>query len=77
LAGRTSRGKLLPLPSAPDGGCGLPALFGGEPMASLLAACRQDFPAALGLHARAETVRLRPAPPARLICALWQSNPPF
>jgi len=46
-------------------------------MASLLAASRQDFPAAYGLHARAKSVRFGAAALARLICALWQSNPPI
>jgi hypothetical protein len=46
-------------------------------MASLLAACRQDFAAARRLHARTEAVRLRAASPARLKCALWQNNPPI
>jgi len=46
-------------------------------MASLLAASRQDPAAARGLHARTETVRLGAAAFARLICALWQSNPPI
>jgi hypothetical protein len=46
-------------------------------MASLLAACRQDLAAAYGLHARAKSVRLGAASLARLICALWQSNPPI
>jgi len=46
-------------------------------MASLLAAGRQNPAAARGLHARAESVRLRAAPLPRLKCALWQSNPPL
>lgn len=46
-------------------------------MASLLAARRQDFAAAYGLHARAESVRLRAASLPRLKCALWQSTPPL
>jgi len=45
-------------------------------MASLLAAGRKNFPAACGLHARAKPVRLGAASLARLICALWQNNPP-
>jgi hypothetical protein len=46
-------------------------------MASLLAACRKNFPAAYGLHARAKPVRLGAASLARLIGALWQNNPPL
>ncbi|HLZ11174.1 MAG TPA: GNAT family N-acetyltransferase [Candidatus Acidoferrum sp.] len=46
-------------------------------MASLLAACRQNLAAAYGLHARAKSVRFGAAALARLICALWQSNPPL
>jgi len=46
-------------------------------MASLLAASRQDLAAAYGLHTRTETVRFGAAAFARLICALWQSNPPI
>jgi len=54
-----------------------PGLLGREAMASLLAARRQNFAAAYGLHARAESVRLRAASFPRLKCALWQSNPPL
>jgi len=46
-------------------------------MTSLLAARRQNFPAANGLHARAKSVRLGATSLARLKCALWQSNPPL
>jgi hypothetical protein len=46
-------------------------------MASLLAASRQDLAATYGLHARAKSVRFGAAALARLICALWQSNPPI
>jgi hypothetical protein len=46
-------------------------------MASLLAARRQHFAASDGLHAYAKSVRLRAPPFIRLICSLWQSNPPF
>jgi len=46
-------------------------------MASLLAASRENFAAAGGLHARAEAVRLGAAAFPRLISALWQSNPPL
>jgi hypothetical protein len=63
---RASRGN-----SKPTG------LLGREAMASLLAAGRQNPAAAYGLHARAESVRLRAASFPRLKCALWQSNPPF
>src|SRR5580692_9452271 len=52
-------------------------LLGREAMASLLAAGRQDPAAAYGLHARAESVRLRAAAFPRLKCALWQGNPPL
>src|ERR1700722_5716713 len=54
-----------------------PGLLGREAMASLLAAGRQNPAAAYGLHARAESVRLRAASFPRLKCALWQSNPPL
>jgi hypothetical protein len=46
-------------------------------MASLLAAGRENFAAADGLHACAESVRFGAASFPRLICALWQSNPPL
>jgi hypothetical protein len=58
-------------------GYSCPALLGRKAMASLLAACRQDPAAAYGLHARAKSVRFGAAALARLICALWQSNPPL
>jgi hypothetical protein len=45
-------------------------------MAPLLAACRQHLAATLRLHAHAKAVRLGAAALARLICTLWQSNPP-
>jgi len=54
-----------------------PVLLGCKAMASLLAASRQDLAATYGLHARAKSVRLGAAALARLICALWQSNPPL
>jgi hypothetical protein len=57
-------------------GSSCPVLLGREAMASLLAACRKNFSAAYGLHARAKPVRLGSASLARLICALWQNNPP-
>ena len=72
-----SRGNFCPLAPGPPWTSGLPFLFGGKPMASLLAARRQHLAAAFRLHACAESVRLRAAAPARLKCALWQSNPPF
>jgi hypothetical protein len=53
-----------------------PSLLGRKAMASLLAASRKNFPAACGLHARTKPVRLGAASLARLICALWQNNPP-
>jgi hypothetical protein len=46
-------------------------------MAPLLAARRQHFAAAFRLHPHAKAVRFSPAALARLICALWQSNPPL
>ena len=52
-------------------------LLGREPMASLLAARRQDFAASYGLHAHAKSVCLGAPPFPRLICSLWQSNPPL
>ena len=45
-------------------------------MTALLTARRQHLAAALGLHPHAESVRLRAAAFARLICTLRQSNPP-
>ena len=45
-------------------------------MASLLAARRQDFPAADRFHAGAEPVGLGPPASPRLKRALWHSNPP-
>lgn len=52
-------------------------LLGREPMASLLAARRQNFAASYGLHAYAKSVRLRAPPFPRLIGSLWQNNPPL
>ncbi len=46
-------------------------------MTALLAARRKHLAASCGLHARTETVRLGAPALARLISALWQSNPPF
>jgi len=46
-------------------------------MTALLAACRKHSAASGGLHARTETVRLGAPALARLIGALWQSNPPL
>jgi len=46
-------------------------------MASLLAARRENFAAAGGLHARAEPVGFGAPAFPRLISALWQSNPPL
>ena len=45
-------------------------------MTSLLTARGQHLAAAFGLHAHAESVRLRATAFARLVCTLWQSNPP-
>src|SRR5580700_1780826 len=52
-------------------------LLGREPMASLLAARRQYFAASYALHAYTKSVRLGAPPFIRLICSLWQSNPPL
>ena len=46
-------------------------------MTSLLAACRQNLAATLGLHARTKSVRLGAAAFPRLKCTLWQNNPPY
>jgi hypothetical protein len=46
-------------------------------MTALLAACRKHSAASCGLHARTESVRLGAPALARLIGALWQSNPPY
>jgi hypothetical protein len=46
-------------------------------MTALLAACRKHSAASGGLHARTESVRLGAPALARLIGALWQSNPPY
>ena len=46
-------------------------------MTALLAPCRQHLAASGGLHARTEPVRLGAPALARLIGALWQSNPPY
>jgi hypothetical protein len=46
-------------------------------MTALLAACRKHPAAPCGLHARTETVRFGAPALARLISALWQSNPPL
>jgi len=64
----------------PNSGCGTPAegknvllakagLY-GDALAPLGAAARQDGLSTLGLHARPESVRLRPVTPIRLECAL-------
>jgi hypothetical protein len=54
-----------------------PVLLGCKPMTSLLAACRQYFASALGLHAYPEAMGLGAPPLARLIGPLWQNNPPY
>jgi hypothetical protein len=55
-----------------------PLLLGGrKAMTPLLAARGQHLAAALGLHAHAESVCLGAASFPRLICTLWQSNPPY
>jgi hypothetical protein len=45
-------------------------------MAALLTARRKHLAASGGLHARTEPVRFGAPALARLIGALWQSNPP-
>jgi hypothetical protein len=45
-------------------------------MTSLLATSRKHFAAALGLHARTESVRFGAAAFPRLKSTLWQDNPP-
>jgi len=74
---RASRGNFNPCAALLEAAPGLATSFGRKAMAPLLAAGRQDLAATLGLHAYAEAVRLGPAALARLICALWQSNPPL
>jgi hypothetical protein len=64
-----SRGNFWPV-------AGPSPLLGREPMAALLAARRQNFAAALGLHTHAKPVCLGAAAFPRLICTLWQSIPP-
>jgi len=46
-------------------------------MTALLTTRRKHLAASCGLHARTETVRLGAPAFARLISALWQSNPPL
>ena len=46
-------------------------------MTSLLTARRKHLAPAFRLHAHTKTVRLGAPAFARLISALWQSNPPF
>jgi hypothetical protein len=62
---------------APRGNCRPCGLLGGEPMASLLTARRQHLAAPYGLHAHAKSVGLGAPPFPRLICSLWQNNPPL
>jgi len=73
---RAARGNFNPCASARPAFSGCSGSYGRELMAPLLAAGRQHFAATLRLHAYAKAVRLGPAAFARLICALWQSNPP-
>jgi hypothetical protein len=54
-----------------------PALNGSEPMTALLAARRKHLAASGGLHTRTKSVRFGAPAFARLISALWQSNPPL
>ncbi len=51
-------------------------LLGCEPMASLLAAGGKHLAAADRLHSNSKSVCLRAPPFPRLICPLWQNNPP-
>src|SRR6266478_8071710 len=74
---RASRGYLFPCAPELAGALGFPELFGGKPMASLLAARRKHLAAALRLHAYAEAVRLGASASTRLKCALRQNNPPL
>jgi hypothetical protein len=74
---RASRGNKFPCALEQAGGNGLPELFGGELMTSLLAARGKHLAATLCLHACAEAVRLGAPAFARLKCALWQNNPPL
>ena len=46
-------------------------------MTALLAACRKHLAASGGLHTRTKSVRFGAPAFARLISALWQSNPPL
>jgi len=46
-------------------------------MTALLAPCRKHLAASGGLHTRTKSVRFGAPAFARLISALWQSNPPF
>jgi hypothetical protein len=46
-------------------------------MTALLAARRKHLTASGGLHTRTKSVRFSAPAFARLISALWQSNPPF
>ena len=66
---RNSRGNVWPA-------AGPWLLLGCEAMTTLLAARRKHFAATFGLHAHAKPVRLSAAAFPRLICTLWQSNPP-
>src|SRR5579859_1472902 len=64
-----SRGNFWPI-------AGPSPLLWREAMTALLAARRQHFAAALGLHTHAKPVCLGAAAFPRLICTLWQSIPP-
>jgi hypothetical protein len=55
-------------------GAGSPLLW-RKAMTSLLATSRKHFAAALGLHARTESVRFGAAAFPRLKSTLWQDNP--
>jgi hypothetical protein len=67
---RASRGNVRPA-------AGPVPLLRREPMTALLAARRQHFAAAFGLHAHAKPVCFGAAASPRLKCTLWQSIPPL
>ena len=72
----TASNSPRPTSLASRGKLSLPGLVGCKAMTSLLAARREDSPAADRFHASAESVGLGPAASPRLKSALWQSNPP-
>ena len=72
---RMSRGNFWLSPAGCSFGPG--ACSRCKAMTALLAACRKNPTATLGLHARTKPVRLGAAALPRLKCTLWQSNPPL